>query len=54
MWFLTPAFEPWQMHQSYLVDYRVMKRSGLADDGVLAFSRPGAGSVSTITEEQMA
>lgn len=45
---------PWQMHQSYLADYRVMKRSGLADDGVLAFSRPGAGSVSTITEEQMA
>lgn len=31
---------PWQMHQSYLADHRIMKRKGLADDGALVFSRP--------------
>jgi cation diffusion facilitator CzcD-associated flavoprotein CzcO len=29
---------PWQMHQSYLADHRVMKRRPLADDGALVFS----------------
>lgn len=48
---------PWQMHQSYLADYRVMKRSGLADDGALVFSRPSTRSVAVPTptaEEQPA
>jgi monooxygenase len=48
---------PWQMHQSYLADYRVMKRSGLADDGALVFSRPSTRSVALPTptaEEQPA
>lgn len=31
---------PWQMHQSYVADYRVMKRRGLLDDGALVLSRP--------------
>lgn len=31
---------PWQMHQSYLADYRVMKRRGLLDDGALELSGP--------------
>jgi cation diffusion facilitator CzcD-associated flavoprotein CzcO len=31
---------PWQMHQSYLADHRIMKRTGLTDDGALVFSRP--------------
>jgi cation diffusion facilitator CzcD-associated flavoprotein CzcO len=45
---------PWQMHQSYLADYRVMKRGGLADDGALEFSRPTPPSTASIGEEQMA
>jgi monooxygenase len=45
---------PWQMHQSYLADYRVMKRSGLTDDGALVFSRPSATTMSTVVEEQPA
>jgi hypothetical protein len=28
------------MHQSYLADHRIMKRTGLTDDGALVFSRP--------------
>jgi cation diffusion facilitator CzcD-associated flavoprotein CzcO len=45
---------PWQMHQSYLADYRIMKRGGLADDGVLVFSRPSSAPGSTVPQEQLA
>ncbi|MFN8019022.1 MAG: NAD(P)/FAD-dependent oxidoreductase [Acidimicrobiales bacterium] len=30
---------PWQVHQSYLADYRIMKRSKV-DDGVMRFTNP--------------
>jgi cation diffusion facilitator CzcD-associated flavoprotein CzcO len=30
---------PWQVHQSFLKDYRIMKRSGLEDDA-MTFSNP--------------
>jgi monooxygenase len=30
---------PWQMHQSYLADHRIMRRKGLTDDGALEFTR---------------
>ena len=35
---------PWQMHQSYLADHRVMERGGVADDPELVFSRPRVSS----------
>jgi monooxygenase len=31
--------QPWQVHQSYLKDYRALKRSEV-DDGVMVFSNP--------------
>ena len=30
---------PWQVHQSYLRDYRALKRSGIEDDAMV-FSNP--------------
>ena len=30
---------PWQVHQSYLADHRIMRRKGLTDDGALVFTR---------------
>jgi len=33
---------PWQMHQSFLADYRALKRGQVAD-GVMVFSNPAAG-----------
>jgi hypothetical protein len=30
---------PWQVHQSYLSDYRTLKRGGL-DDDAMSFSNP--------------
>jgi cation diffusion facilitator CzcD-associated flavoprotein CzcO len=48
---------PWQMHQSYVADHRIMKRGGLADDGALVFSRPSprtARTASPTHEEQPA
>ena len=32
---------PWQVHQSYLRDYRALKRSGLHDDAMV-FSNPAS------------
>ena len=34
---------PWQVHQSYLRDYRALKRSGLVDDA-MTFSNPALGA----------
>jgi len=51
---------PWQVHQSYLRDYRVMKLGGI-EDGVLELSSPvaqppvlGARSTTTTTEQERA
>ncbi len=43
---------PWQMHQDWVADRRVMRRGGVADDGALVFSRPAAPQPSSdITSE---
>jgi cation diffusion facilitator CzcD-associated flavoprotein CzcO/NAD(P)-dependent dehydrogenase (short-subunit alcohol dehydrogenase family) len=39
---------PWQVHQSYLRDYRAMKMRDVVD-GVMSFSNPGAGAPAPTT-----
>jgi len=39
------AEDPWQVHQSYLQDYRILKRGGI--DDALEFSRPAPAPVTT-------
>ena len=39
---------PWQVHQSYLRDWRVMKRSGIEDEALELVRRPTSGAVSPV------
>jgi hypothetical protein len=49
---------PWQMHQSYLADHRIMRRKGLTDDGALEFTRrparPAVDAAAVVVAERSA
>ena len=39
---------PWQVHQSYLRDYRALKMSGVSDDDAMVFSNPVVPAVAPV------